>query len=603
MTNNVQGLSYLAAIRPDPGWETDRCLVTSYSSDMVVLVATMLALAGLDDDRGSGSKVDFASAHEKLSGRLRFLVQAGRISAPKVKQAILGIMDRFVCEIKNDERVRSWHPKLTLVRYVNPNQELVQWRIWIASRNLTRDNSYDLGLLLVANPNEEGTQVSGIGEIGKLLSEIAGLTQQTQASIKRELDRASWVAPVGINVRQIQFRHNGVLAGLPKIPEGLEELLVVSPFLDGKVIRSLGKWGSTATKRLLLSSRSSLSALLHQRQQPMKGFEQLLYMDAPDIDAESLEAEKGEEEAEQIFRGLHAKLICAKLQQGARVWLGSANATARGWQGTNTEVIAELDVSDDLYDELREFVSNGRTLSEDELDGVEPDPHEGLLEEARKRIVSEWNTRLVFNNGVPLLTSEAALNPGIPNVNMKVGLLTSNTVDCPRDVKSLNLPQVSTYQFTELVLVQLSIDELDTEWVQKVDLVEGIPKDRDQRALARHLSPRVFLEWIRSLLHSDNVGDGGGRWDEDLKPINRVGENSALATPWWAPSLEEVLRAWSRNPDSIRSVDQKLKAYVKFFREQDNENSDTNDDSLVLQEFTTTWTIIRAVLMEQRGYD
>ena len=603
MTKNVQGLSYLTAIRPDPGWETDLCLVTSYSSDMVVLVATMLALAGLDDDRGSGSKVDFASAHEKLSGRLRFLVQAGRMSAPKVKQAILGIMDRFVCEIKHDERVRSWHPKLTLVRYVNPNQELVQWRFWIGSRNLTRDNSYDLGLLLVANPDEEGAQVPGIGDIGNFLSETAGFTQQTRTSIRSELERASWVAPVGINLRQIEFRHDGVLAGLPKIPEGLAELLVVSPFLDGRVIRSLGKLGSATTKRLLLSSRSSLSVLLHQSQQPMKGFEQLLYMDAPDIDAEISEAEKGQEEAEQIFRGLHAKLICAKLQQGARVWLGSANATTRGWQGSNTEAIAVLDVSDELYDELREFVSKGRILSEDDLDSVEPDLHEGLLEEARKKIVSEWKTRLVFENGVPLLTSETALNPGIPNVNMKVGLLTSNTVNCPRDVKSLNLPPVPTYQFTEFVLVQLSIDEFNTEWVQKVDLVDGIPKDRDQRALARHLSPRIFLEWIRSLLHSDYVGDGGGRWDEEIKPINRAGENSVMATPWWAPSLEEVLRAWSRNPDSIRSVDKKLKAYVKFIGEQGNGDGDTNNDSSVLQEFATTWTVIRTELMEQHGYD
>ena len=120
--------------------------------------------------------------------------------------------------------------------------------------------------------------------------------------------------------------------------------MVISPFLDGGITRKLGAWGSESTRRLLLSSRMALTALLDQKQKPTAGFEQLLYMDAPDIDSEPVEAEEGQDEAEQILRGLHAKLICARLRKGARVWLGSANATARGWQGINTEAIAELDI-------------------------------------------------------------------------------------------------------------------------------------------------------------------------------------------------------------------------------------------------------------------
>jgi hypothetical protein len=565
---------------------------------MVVLVAVMLALAGLDDDRGSGSKVDFASAHEKLSDRLRFLVQAGRISAPKVKPAILGIMDRFVCEIKTDERVKSWHPKLALIRYTQPDQGIVQWRFWIGSRNLTRDDSYDLGLLLVANPDEEGSLVAGIGDIGSSLLDIAGLTRYTQSSIKRELDSASWVSPAGINVKQIEFRHDGHLTGLPNIPEDSEELLVISPFLDGGITRKLGKCGSASTRRLLLSSRMALSALLDQKQQPTTGFEQLLYMDAPDIDTETEEVEEGQDEAEQILRGLHAKLICAKLRKGARVWLGSANATARGWQGDNTEAIAELDIANELYSGLREFVTNGRILSEDDRDSVEPDPQEELLKEARKAIVSEWDGRLVFKKGVPLLASDVALNPGFPGVRMEVGLLTSQLVNCPHGVKSLELPAVATYQLTELVLIQLSVGVFKAEWIQKAGVVEGLPSDRDQRALAHHLNPRVFLEWIRSLLHPESIGDGGGGWDEESKPGKRVGGSSVLGTPWWAPSLEEVLRAWSRNPDSLRLVDQKLKAYVKYLSEQDNKETDA-DDLAVLQEFATTWDVIRPELTKQ----
>jgi len=598
MNADIRGLSYLDAIRPDPGWETDLALVTSYSCDMVVLVAVMLALAGLDDERGSGSKVDFVTAHENLRDRLRFLVQAGRMTVPKVKPAILGIMDRFVCEIKTDEHVRSWHPKLALIRYRRPEQDLVQWRFWIGSRNLTRDDSYDLGLLLVATPGEDGTPIAGMGDMGRVLMEMSGLTRHTPTWIRRELDSAAWVGPAGITVTQIEFRHDGHITGLPDAPEELEELLVISPFLDGGTTRQLGAWGTEATRRLLLSSRMTLSALLRQAQKPLAGFEQLLYMDAPDADSEHIKAGEDQDEAEQLLRGLHAKLICAKVHDGARVWLGSANATARGWQGINTEAIIELGIDDALYKSLREFVAKGAILNKDESENVDSDTQEELLEVARKAIVSVWDVRLVIKKGTPVLESGVALNPGFPEIRMDIGLLTSHLVNCPSGVKTLRLPTVATYQLTEFVLVQLSLGELKAEWVQKVDVVSGLPRDRDQRAMAHHLNPRAFLEWIRSLLHPVCNSDGGGNWDDESKPGKGTRGGAVATTPWWAPSLEEVLRAWSRNPDSLRVVDQKLKAYVKYLNEQDSEESSAGDLG-VLQEFVKTWNVIRPELTHQ----
>ena len=598
MNSEIRGLSYLDAIRPDPGWETDLSLVTSYSSDMVVLVAVMLALAGLDDERGSGSKVDFANAHEKLRDRLRFIVQAGRMTAPKEKPAILGIMDRFVREVKADERVRSWHPKLALIRYTQLEQNRVQWRFWIGSRNLTRDASYDLGLLLVANHGEDGTHVAGMGDIGRFLMEIAGLRRHTPASIKRELDSALWNSPTGITIQRIELRHDGHIAGLPDAPEELEELLVVSPFLDVRTIRRLGTWGSKKTRRLLLSSRSALAQMLGQAQKATAGFEQLIFMDTSDTESEGVETKGEEDEAEQLLRGLHAKLICAKVRDGARVWLGSANATARGWQGKNTEAIAELDIDDYLYKCLREFVEKGTILTPDEQKNVDTDPQEKLIEDARKSLVSAWDARLTVEIDTPVLSSDVDLNPGFPGIRMDVGLLTSRPVECPRGIKIIELPTVATYQVTEFVVVRLSIGDFQAEWIQKVKLVSGLPQDRDQRALAHHLTPRVFLEWIRSLLHPECNADGGGNWDDESKPGKGAGGRTIVATPWWAPSLEEVLRAWSRNPDTLQLVDQKIKAYMKYLNEQNNKENDPND-MLVLQNFATTWEVLRTELAQQ----
>ena len=600
MNTKIRGVSYLDAIRPKPGWTTDLSLMTSYSSDMVVLVAVMLALAGLDDESGSGNKIGFANAQEKLRDRLRFIVQAGRITSPTVKPAILGIMDRFVREVRFDEHERSWHPKLALVRYTQPERNHVQWRFWIGSRNLTRDASYDIGLLLVANlnPAEDGVEIAGMGDIGHVLMKMAGLRTHTPVSIKRELDSAQWLVPPGVTIRRVELRHDGRVTGLPDAPKELQELLVVSPFTDGKTIGQLGTWGGKTTRRLLLSTRTALTKLLEQARRPTDGFEQLLYMDAPVDESESMKYEELGDEAEQLLRGLHAKLICARMRDGARVWLGSANATARGWQGKNTEAIVELDIEEELYGELCEFVGKGTILTGSEQDNVDTDPHEKLIEDVRKYVVSAWDAKLSIKSNTPVLSNKVAFNPEFSGVKMKIGLLTSSPVECPVGDKIIELPKITAYRITEFVVIKLSIGDLQPEWVQKVELTSGLPHDRDQRALAQYLTPRVFLGWIRSLLHPEQVPDDDGKWDEETKESRRRGEGHMASAPWWAPSLEEVLRAWARNPDAMTLVDQKIKTYMRYLDERENEEKYHNDKK-VLREFATTWKVLRRELIQQ----
>jgi hypothetical protein len=57
MSKHWSGLPYLDTLRPELGWIVDRAILATYSADLVAVVAALLALAGLDDDRGSGSKI------------------------------------------------------------------------------------------------------------------------------------------------------------------------------------------------------------------------------------------------------------------------------------------------------------------------------------------------------------------------------------------------------------------------------------------------------------------------------------------------------------------------------------------------------------------
>ena len=199
---------------------------------------------------------------------------------------------------------------------------------------------------------------------------------------------------------------------------------------------------------------------------------------------------------------------------------------------------------------------------------------------------------------MPVLTSKVALNPGFSGVKMKIGLLTSCLIECPAGDKTIELPKITTYQITEFVLVKLNIGDLQAEWIQKVELTSGLPQDRDHRALAQYLTPRVFLEWIRSLLHPERAPDGDEKWDEEIKESKQQGESSIVSAPWWAPSLEEVLRAWARNPDAIALVDKQIKTYMRYLDERENEEKYHNDKK-ILEEFATTWKVLRRELIQQ----
>ena len=163
-------VSYFDAIRPGPGWQTEYALLASYSADPVALAATLLALAGLDDDRGSGSRVDFASAVTQLAGRVRLISQAGRLIAPHKTPKILAILDRYVREVRVNESEGSWHPKAAVCKQISLDGSETQWRVWIGSRNLTRDLSWDIGMTMVGRGRGPGKQIPGIAELGQALA-------------------------------------------------------------------------------------------------------------------------------------------------------------------------------------------------------------------------------------------------------------------------------------------------------------------------------------------------------------------------------------------------------------------------------------------------
>lgn len=597
-------IPYLDAIRPDPGWRTDFALLASYSADLIALVAALLALAGVDDDRGSGSKVDFANAIEQLKDRVRLLAQCGRLLAPTKTPKIMAILDRFVREVAVDEHAASWHPKIAISRHMAEDGGAVQWRLWIGSRNLTRDISWDTGLTVIGHVGSQGQQVAGIDEIGYALVEHAALPGISAAKVRAELRAVRWTVPAGCRLRSARLCRSDEARDLPQMPQEIRKLIVVSPFLDGTIVKSLGKWGDENTARHLLSTRTELSKLAHQAGNPLNGYRELLYVDAPNVDESRVDdgsdAENARSNDEELEgRGLHAKIIYAEHAGGRTIWTGSANATRRGWQGPNNEVIAELEVDKDIAQGLEAFVADiGRTVGRSEL--TKPDERDEIrdrLEEARKHIASHWAIVLRTDADGMFLDGAADLHPADLQVEFCAGLLGGALLVWPRGESQLRLPSVLPGEVTEFVRCRLRLNDVEVSWLQRTPIDPAPGDERDRQALARFLDPRTFLLWIRSLLGFDEVGDGGGDWDGD-STSSRAKLSSRAGPTWWAPTIEEVLKAWSRDPSSLQLVDRKVRHYLKLYESQVDADR-TDEDRRVVEQFHETWQVVRRELIRE----
>ncbi len=594
-------VAYLDALRPEAGWRVDHALLATYSLDLVALVAVLLSLAGLDDDRGFGSKVDFANALEELRGRARVLVQSGRVAAPAGAPKVMAVLDQFVREVGMDESQGSWHPKVALVRMVAARDDAgIQWRLWLGSRNLTRDLSWDTGLTLVGEPGAAGDIIPGVADLGRDLADRAELAGLTGQQAWEELDAVRWQRPAGFTVEEVSLLTGGARP-LPEAPEGLRKLTVISPFLDGGVVGELGRWGDARTRRVLLSTLTELTRLAAQKGRPLEGFHELLSLDAPPRDLESPAegvADAASDDEEPDPQGLHAKVICADASSGRWIWTGSPNATGRGWKGPNVEASARLNVKRAVAEGLESWVKQvGRTVDVASLGEPQVDETENRLDEARRQVVTRWQVEEKIRADGVQLVGDAAPHPDDPSIALDVGVLGHPVCPWPRGSQQVVLPRVAAGEATEFVVCRVSLGELKREWIQLTPMDPPPSVDRDRQALARYLDWRSFLSWIRSILSDDGPFDGAESWDT---PGSGGGSRSADSGPnWLAPTLEEVLKAWAKDPETLVSAHRKIQGYLQYLDEE-AERSWSAEDRAELEAFRGTWNVVYGGLVEAR---
>ena len=499
---------------------------------------------------------------------------------------------------------RSWHAKLALVRLVASDHGTAppQWRLWLGSRNFTLDTSWDIALSLeTVEPGSSGGQtLDGIEQVAARLAERADETARWQPLIS-ELAQTRWNVPRGLTLRRIALMlPDDTNRGLPPSPPKVRRLLAVAPFLDSGTVRRLRSW--TDQTRTLLSTVPELGRLSSQRAKPLKGFELLALPGTPEENEAPPDEDSAPLDASLDTRGLHAKLLWAEHAGGATLWLGSPNLTRRAWM-RNAEAFAEIGVrllggaqsAKALHWGLETFRNMARPVDPEGLEDETPeDDDREALEAARRQVAARLCVRQRHDENETTIIEalERSPHPEDPRISLLVGRLGGNMVRWARDAINVALPKTDASADADLISVRVSLNDQSLSWTQLVPFDPPLPPTRDSAILRDYVGALGVLSWIRDVLDDTIDSDGGGPWDK--KPARRPHTRRPRAsTATDVPTVEQVLRAWMRDPSRLDSVDRILRTVAT--------SPATAEDDVEarrhLEAFSRSWKTLRAGLI------
>lgn len=600
-----QNQAYLDALRPSPGGAVTGAILASYSADLISIVAALLALAGRDNEEGSGGKADLAEAIELLRGRVRILIQRGRLARPKRIPALAGILDQFIREIDFDENEQSWHPKAALVQFSNGTPG-AQWRLWLGSRNLTAAVNHEFGLLLSSSDDPKvshASPVPGVGELAARLASYAKVDALRPSRLRAALKTVRWIQPGKLSIERVGLTSGEGTDQGPRPPAELDEVFAVSPFLDGPTVKAIGNWGGPRTRRTLISTPAELAKWASHYSKPLAGFKDNIFIfeaPAPEVVEPSLTASSeatDDDELEELPIGLHAKIFAARKGRMLRLWVGSANATSRAWTGRNVEIIAEIAAPPHVQEGLNALLYHARPISIEELARLrvpEEDTAAERLEMARKRFVASWNGRLIRSGNDFVISCPEPPHPSDPAIAVEAGLASASFIPWRRGETSLALGTFPMSFHTQLIQFRLSTGELSCTWLQCVEVLPPFEPERDHHAIARHLGMSAFLAWIAALLGGDQgIGEAGEPWDKATSPPS--GGNNFDAS---VLTIDAMLTCWARDRANFRRVSERIDTYLGPIIAQAETLPPEEIDSL--RSFQSVWATVSGELLKER---
>jgi hypothetical protein len=580
------------ALRPPAGYALDQAVLTTFSLDLIALLAVPLAFTFFPIKDSDGPPVvdplALLEALRRSAGRISAFHQAGQVYVPAKAILLLAHLEETVVSVRAGKPDGIFHPKVTVLRYVLDSAETgdVIYRALVSSRNLTFDRSWDT-LLTIEGPlrSDRSRGFTRNRPLSKFVATLPTLAVNAIPPVAAdrcrqfadELLRVEWETPDGFD--EMEFLPLGLDDSSSDWPVlGGRQTLAMAPFIDAEFIRKFEP-GSLN----LISRQISFDEL------PGADVERLakaLHLNAAADPVREDSAERASDAVGTLIastieplHGLHAKLFLSDDGWNTHLYTGSANATTAAFE-RNVEFLVRLTGKKSKWG-IKAFLneSDGDAEGSKENDkekhfadllvqyrrvGQPVDQTEAsldrLLDQTRYAIAGSPMTARVETIGDKynvILTS-----PG------PVQLPAGATVRChPLTIKSNNAtaiaspvgPLVAVFEsltFESItsfygfhLKVRLEGVEKAASFVINVTLVNP-PPDRTSRLLTAMLGNRDQLLRYLLLLLADDEAEAW-RWAEML---GSAGESTAQGGgEFGLPLLEPLLRALDRNPAQLDS--------------------------------------------------
>ena len=149
---------FLDTLRPPEGYVLDRAVGTTFTLDLMTLLAVPLAFTFSDVQDRDGQiptePLSLLESARRYADRIVVFCQGGQTGVPRARQPALAFIEQSVIAGFPPRRGQFrgvFHPKVWVLRYAargDTADEPIRYRLVCQSRNLTFDASWDASLVL-----------------------------------------------------------------------------------------------------------------------------------------------------------------------------------------------------------------------------------------------------------------------------------------------------------------------------------------------------------------------------------------------------------------------------------------------------------------------
>lgn len=592
---------YTSNLHPPADYVLDAAVATTFSLDFETALSIPVSLALFEsEDRDSllGQPLALLEGAERLAGRLAIYVDAGRIQASgRAKPRLCSLLESTIVEVTAPRDGGAFHPKIWALRYrLKSGSGPMMMRLILASRNMTRDRSWDVALCLdgriTGRRNSANAPLAALLKIlpNRLPAKQPDSLRDLTLGIARDLEKTVWDT-LPAPFEGVEFATSGVGAGGWSLNR-CDRLAVVSPFVDDAALEHLA--AACASKPILIGRSEEIATC---RESVLDQYSTVSVLD------DAAASEDGEELDDTAQRGLHAKIFVAEKGWHTRLTVGSGNATVPALLShRNVEVFATLTGRTSRVGSIDEMFGEGglgRLLRPFERAEVVPDAEQRAIErrlDACRDQIRKADLRLYFeprplDDGtrlweMRLQSFDALLLPDLGSLRVwPITFGDAHAVQCLDALRqkiavALGItPLADATRFLAFEIVDAASGQACL--FSRGVVAEGLPADRNAAILRSFVSNRAgFFRYLRLLLSdlenpfvapkAAQRGRGEGDRDEG-------GEDDV-------PLLEEMLRALLADPERLTAIDRLLERL----------STSPADEDPVPMEFRVLWQAFQA---------